>query len=128
MGMHELQCKPKEVEGGAKDYMRLIRPFFIGSLCDLRFVLNMDQMPVFFLMNSKRTLEFIGKKTIHIHIRTSTYDTKQATVAVTIAGDGTILPSVMVFKGKANGRIARRSSQCSLHPITTTVRMLHEIK
>jgi len=117
--------KPEEVEGEAKDYMRLIRPFVIGSLCDPRFVLNMDQTPVFLLMNSKRMLEFIGKKTIHIHIRTSTYD---ATVAVTIAGDGTVLPSVVVFKGKANGRIARRSSQRSPHPITTTVRMLHEMK
>ena len=108
MGTHETQCKPEEVEGEAKDYMRLIRPFVIGSLCDPRFVLNMDQTPVFFLMNSKRTLEFIGKKTIHIHIRTSTYDTKQATVAVTIAGDGTVLPSVVVFMGKKNGRIAKK--------------------
>ena len=31
MGMHEAQRKPEEVEGEAKDYMRLIRPFVIGS-------------------------------------------------------------------------------------------------
>jgi len=59
------------------------------------------------LINSKRTLELIGKKTIHI--RTSTNDTKRATVAVTIVGDGTVLPLVvMVFKGKANGRIVKK--------------------
>jgi hypothetical protein len=57
-------------------------------------------------MNSKRTFELIGKKTIHI--RTSTNDTKRATVAVTIAGDGTVLPSAMVLKGKANGRIVKK--------------------
>ncbi len=33
-------------------------------------------------MNAKRTLEVIGVKTVHI--RTSTNDTKRATVAVTI--------------------------------------------
>ena len=70
MGTHESQRKPEEVEGEAKDYMRLIRPFVIGNNRDPRFILNMDQTPVFFSMNSKCTLELIGKKTIHI--RTST--------------------------------------------------------
>ena len=106
MGTHKTQRKPEEVEGEAKDYMHLICPFVIGSHRDPRFVLNMNQTPVYFSMNSKHTYELIGKKTIHI--RTSTNDTKRATVAVTIAGDGTVLPSVVVFKGKANGRIAKK--------------------
>jgi hypothetical protein len=95
MGTHESQHKPEEVQEEATDYMRLIRPFLIGNHRDPRFILNMDQSPVYFSMNAKRTLELIGKKTIHI--RTSTYDTKRATVAVTIMGDGTVLPSVVVF-------------------------------
>ncbi len=66
----------------------------------------MDQTPIYFLMNAKRTLELIGKKTSQF--RTSTNDTKRATVAVTISGDGTVLPSVVVFKGKANGCIAKK--------------------
>ena len=106
MGMHELQCKPEEVEGEAKDYMCLIHPFLIGNQCDPRFILNMDQMPVNFLMNAKRTLEIIGKKTIHI--LTSTNDTKRATVVVKIVGDGMVLPFVMVFKGKVNGCITKK--------------------
>jgi hypothetical protein len=106
MGTHESQRKPEEVEGEAKDYMRLIRPFVIGNNRDPRFILNMDQTPVYFLMNSKCTLELIGKKTIHIC--TSTNDTKRDTVVVTIVGDGTVLPSVVVFKGKTNGRIAKK--------------------
>jgi hypothetical protein len=106
MGTHESQRKPEEIQEEATDYMRLIRLFLIGNHRDPRFILNMDQTPVYFLMNAKRTLELIGKKTIHI--RTSTNDTKRATVAVTIAGDGTVLPSVVVFKGKANGRIAKK--------------------
>ncbi len=98
MGTHETQRKPEEVEGEAKDYKRLIRPFVIGSHCDPRFVLNMDQTPVYFSMNSKHTYELIGKKTIHI--RTLTNDTKRATVAVTIAGDGTVLPSSWCLREK----------------------------
>jgi hypothetical protein len=65
----------------------------------------MDQTPVYFLMNSKRTLDVVGEKTAHI--RTSTNDTKRATVAVTITGSGLVLPSMVVFKGTPDGRIAR---------------------
>ena len=49
-------------------------------------------------------LEVIGAKTIHI--RASTNDTKRATMAVTIAADGTVLPLTIVFKCKLDGRIA----------------------
>ncbi len=50
-------------------------------------------------------LELVGKKTIHI--RMSTNDTRRATVAVTITDDGTVLPLMVIFKGKHDGRIAR---------------------
>jgi hypothetical protein len=106
MGTHDSQCKPEEVQEEATDYMCLIRPFLIRNHSDPRYILNMDQTHVYFLMNAKCMLELIGKKTIHI--RTSTNDTKRATVAVTIVWDGTVLPSVVVFKGKANGRIAKK--------------------
>ncbi len=85
--------------------MRLIRPFLVGPHRDRRFIINMDQTPVYFAMNAKRTLELVGTKTIHV--RTSTHDTKRATVAVTITADGTVLPLMVVFKSKPNGRIAK---------------------
>jgi hypothetical protein len=65
----------------------------------------MDQMPVYFLMSTKKTLELVGKKTIHT--RTSTKDTRQVTVAVTIAGNGTLIPLTIIFKGKDDWRIAQ---------------------
>jgi hypothetical protein len=105
MGTHLSQRLPEDVLAEAKDYMRLIRPFLVGPHRDRRFIINMDQTPVYFGMNAKRTLELVGTKTIHI--RTSTYNTKRATVAVTITADGTVLPSMVVFKGKPNGRIAK---------------------
>jgi hypothetical protein len=77
----------------------------IGRHRNLHFGINMDQAPVYFAMNAKQTLEVIGGKTIHV--RTSTNDNKRATVAVTITANGMVLPSMVIFKGKPNGRIAK---------------------
>ncbi len=65
----------------------------------------MDQMPVYFLMKAKRTLELIGGKTVHIC--TSSDDTKHVTVAETIAADGMVLPLMLIYKGQPNGKKAR---------------------
>jgi hypothetical protein len=65
-------------------------------------------------MSSKRTLEVIGKKTIHI--RTSTNDTKHVTVAVTSTADGMLLPSSLIFKGKPDGRIAKKEFPSGVYP------------
>jgi hypothetical protein len=105
MGTHETQRRPDDVAQEASEYMDLVRQFLEGPHRNRRFILNMDQTPVFFSMTAKRTLEVIGTRTVHI--RVSPNDTKRATVAVTIASDGTVLPSMIVFKGKADGRIAR---------------------
>jgi hypothetical protein len=112
MGTHLCQCKPEEVEAEASNYMHLICTLLFGPHHDQRFILNMDQTPVYFLMSTNRTLEIVGKRTIHI--RTSTNDTRQATVAVRIVGDSTVLPSMIIFKVKHNGRIAR--SEFTMYP------------
>jgi hypothetical protein len=114
MGTHLLQRKPEEVEEEVKDYMCLMCSFLIGRHHDLHFVINMDRMPVYFAMNAKRSLEVIGKKTIHV--RTSMNDNKLATVAMTITADGTVLPSMVIFKGKPNGRIAKTEFATYLAP------------
>ena len=79
MGTHESQRHPEEVAKEAADVMLLMYPILERPHRDRRYILNMDQMPVFFSMMAKRTLEVIGVKTVHIH--TSTNDTKRATVA-----------------------------------------------
>ena len=103
MGTHVAQRDPEEVRTEASDYMNSVRPLVEGPHRDKRFILNMDQTPVYFSMCPKKTLEIVGVSTVHI--RSSTSDTKRATVAVTIAADGTVLPAVVVFKGKPGGRI-----------------------
>ena len=105
MGTHVSQRNPEEVAKEAADFMSLMRPIVTGPHRDWRFILNMDQTPVYFSMSKKKTLDIAGMKTIHI--RTSTNDMKRAIVAVTIAADGTLLPSTVVFKGKRDGRIAK---------------------
>jgi hypothetical protein len=82
-----------------------MRQIVLCSNCDRRYILNMDQMPVYFLMNSKRTFELLGGKIEHI--RTSSEDTKRVTIAVTVAADGTVLPSMLIFKGQPFRRIAK---------------------
>ena len=62
MGTHTSQRPPAEVEGEASDFMRYMRVIISGANRDQHFILNMDQMPVYFSMSLKKTLELIGKK------------------------------------------------------------------
>ena len=72
MGTHVSQRKPEEVAVESSDYMDLMHQIVEGPRQDRHFIINMDQTPVYFTMNAKRTLEVIGVKTVHI--RTSTND------------------------------------------------------
>jgi hypothetical protein len=90
----------------------------VGSNHDQRYILYMDQTPVYFAMSTKQTLELIGQKTIHI--RTTADNTKRATVAVMITADGTLLLVMVVFKGTANGKIAR--NELGSYPTTNHYR------
>ncbi len=105
MGVHTSQQAPTEVEGKVTDYIHLIRYHVVGISHDRNFIINMDQTPVYLLMNAKRILKVIGTKTIHIC--TSTNNTRQVMDAVTITADGMVLGSMLVFKGQPNGHIAR---------------------
>ncbi len=62
MGMHTLQRVPAKVKSKALDFMVFMRRIIFGANCDWLFVINMDQTPVYFSMNAKRTLELIEKK------------------------------------------------------------------
>ncbi len=70
MGTHVAQRDPEEVRGEATDYMKSVRPIVAGKNCDRRFILNMDQTPVNFLMNPKKSLEIFGGKTVDIRLST----------------------------------------------------------
>ncbi len=105
MDTHNLQCKPDKVAAEASDYMDVMRRLVDGPHCDRRFILNMEQTPVYFTINAKRMLEMVRVNTVHVC--TSTNDTKRAMVAVAITGSGFLLLSMVIFKGKPNGRITK---------------------
>ena len=66
MGTHESQQSPSETAGLAQDHVQAICPKLVQSNCHEDYILNMDQTPVPFTFNVKRTLDSVGQRTIHI--------------------------------------------------------------
>jgi hypothetical protein len=114
MGMHTLQRLPDKVEREALDFMQFMWQIVLSSNCDWRYILNMDQTPLYFLMNAKCTLELILERMVHICMLSD--DTKQVTVAVTIVADGMVLPSMPIFKGQPSECIAK--TEFATYPAT----------
>ena len=108
LGTNESQRSPAQVAAEALDYIQNVaRPKVSqegGRHAD--FILNMDQTPIPFTYNARKTLELVGRRTVHI--RKSTGDTKRATFAMTVTASGKILKPVLIFKGARNGRIVQR--------------------
>ena len=102
---HESQRSPAAVEGEAMDWLIRIRPLLIGDNRDQRFIINMDQTPIFFTMVPRTTLNVSGARTVNL--RTSTSSSMRVTAAITVTASGHQLPEFMVFKGKPGGRIER---------------------
>jgi hypothetical protein len=113
MGTKVSQRLPTEVCQEATEFQEFIRPMLIGPERCPHWIINMDQTPVFFSMHPKKTLEILGTKTVVI--RTSTNDTKRATVALTITAAGDQLVPMVVYKGTENGTIKKRELQ-NHHP------------
>jgi transposase len=108
LGTNESQRAPAETAAEALDYiMNVARPkVFNQPGRHQDFILNMDQTPVPFTYNSRKTLEVVGRRTVHV--RKSTNDTKRATFAMTVTASGKILKPLIIFKGARNGRIVQR--------------------
>jgi hypothetical protein len=62
IGTHTLQRPPAKVANKALDYIVYMCCIVTGSNCNRRFILNMDQTPVYFVMSAKQMLELIAKK------------------------------------------------------------------
>jgi transposase len=109
LGTNKSQRSPAEVAAEALDYMQTVARPKIAQGQGIRhedFILNMDQTPIPFTFNARKTIESVGRRTVHI--RKSTNDTKRATYAVTVTASGKILKPLLVFKGTRNGRIMIR--------------------
>ena len=105
MGTHESQRAPAETSSLSADYIARMQPKLAEPNRSQDFILNMDQTPIPFTFNAKKTLELVGERTVHI--RKSTNDTKRVTCALTVSASGIVLTPMLVFKGSANGRISK---------------------
>ena len=97
MGTHLSRCQPSEMEEIATDFICVTREKLQMSCRDEAYIINMDQTPVPFSYDPK-TIEVVGRRTIHI--RKSTSDTKCATCALTVTASGKMITPLFVFKGK----------------------------
>ncbi len=104
---HVAQKNHNETTQESLHFLSLMGQKIIGM--DPDDIVNMDQTPIPYSYHSNRTLEKKGVKTIHV--RSSTTDTKRATLAATVTASGKLLKPMLIFKGQANGRIERNEFQ-----------------
>ena len=97
MGTHLSQRQPSEMEEIAADFICVKQEKLQMSCRDEAYIINMDQTPVPFLYDPKKTIEVVGQRTIHI--RKSTSDTKHATCALSVTASGKMITPLFVFKG-----------------------------
>ena len=91
IGMNESQRWPQEVAAEASDFIvNVVHPKVMETTKHHDYILsmNMDQTPVPFMYNARKTLEIVGRCTVHI--RKSTYNTKRATFAMTGTASGKV--------------------------------------
>ena len=75
-----------------------VRPKVMETTRHQDLILNMDQTPVPFMYNARKTLEIVGRCTVHI-VRKSTCDTMRATFAMTVNASGMlVLKPVIILK------------------------------
>ena len=67
------------------------------SCRDKAYIINMDQTPVLFSYDPKKTIEVVGRRTLHI--KKSTCDTKRATCVLTVTASGKMITPLFGFKG-----------------------------
>lgn len=102
---HVSQQHPAETVEKAKEWLISIRPTIHAPNVNKKFVINMDQSPVFMSMHPKRTLDLVGARTINC--RKTANSTARVTVSLAVSANGDKLKPMLIFKGKPEGTIAR---------------------
>ena len=101
---HVAQKSHHETEAASIEFMEFMRRKVANMNPD--HVINMDQTPIPFSYHNNRTWNKKGMQTFHMHA--STTETKRATLAATVTMSGQLLVPLLIFKGAANGRIAKK--------------------
>lgn len=69
------------------------------------YIINMDETPAYFDVVPSKTVDITGKKTIKI--RTTGSDKRHLTVILAVSSCGSLLPAIVIFKGKRELRDIR---------------------
>ena len=107
--LHKGQTIPETKEIIKNKYIKQIinKRKEIGILEDEDYrVLNMDETPCYLEMGFDTTIDFKGKKEIEIEIFGREH--YRITVILTIAGDGTKLPPLIIVKGEEGNIIENK--------------------
>ena len=102
---YKAQRAPKEMEDKAREFVERVQLLISCQNREKRFILNMDQTPVFFSMTPTTTLTERGSRTVNV--RKSSGSTQQLTLAVAVTAAGQFLKPIIFFKGKPGGRIEK---------------------
>ena len=100
---HEAQNHPQERQDLVEKFVVATHPFLSQSNRDKRFIIKMDQTPIFFSMVPNTTLNCVGDLSMNVH--SSSGSTMHVTVALTVTAAGGLLPPMFVFKAKPGGHV-----------------------
>ena len=100
---HKAQKHPRETQDLVEKFIVTTCPFFLQSNQDKRFIINMDQTPIFFSMVPNTMLNHVGDQSVNVC--SSSGSTMCETVALTVTAAGGLLPPMFVFKAKPGGRV-----------------------
>jgi hypothetical protein len=101
---HAAQKAPQFAVDEAQTFLSHVRRALAAPNRDQRFIINMDQTPIYFSMEPKSTLAL--KETVNT--RKSTSSTVRVTVAVAVTASGETLPWLLVFKGEPGKTIEKQ--------------------
>ena len=103
---HTGQENPNDRALQADQWLDVIRPIVRAPGVNKKFVLNMDQTPMFLTMLPSTSLHFQGDHTVNG--RCTSNSGCRFTVSVTISANSDKLMPYVIFKGEPNGRISTR--------------------
>jgi len=92
------QKLPADLEQKISSFTSFVRDLRLDNDFDDEFIINMDETPVFFDLVPNKTVSVKGSKSVIV--RTSGSDKKHVTVMLAVAANGSVLPAIVIFKGK----------------------------
>ncbi|KAG7368805.1 DDE superfamily endonuclease [Nitzschia inconspicua] len=103
---HTSQTDPNEMVLEAQNWLAIMRPIVSAPDVQQKFILNMDQTPMFLSMCPHSSLNLQGERTVNG--RRTTDSGSRFTVTCTVSANGDKLKPFLIFKGERTGRIATR--------------------